>query len=202
MVLPDQTMPMDADGIKATIDEADKPTVFFASRSDAELLQPGQDSGVYLIAIADSPGNAINVDHGEWAGVSHHCFLDGEYDVEDITSLGSSFHSYFGDYFGIESADAIREAVDGLDGRARHIVVACDAGQSRSAAVAWWIAKAHGYVIHQDTPDANETVMAILERERTLCHAIRQAEVPSYEDLDWVGKAKAWLKTWFGPKKT
>ena len=82
-----------------------------------------------------------------------------------------------------------RLAATGLD-----IVVNCQAGRSRSAAVAKYISERHGYDLKQETPDANQTVLRLLRRDSLLCSTYRDVTSAGSSDQKADGAVRALLK--------
>lgn len=150
--------------------------VTFLPRSEVEALIPPR--GYHLISISDGEEDEANIDESKWSSVSRHHFIDAGYDEETIAMFGSDFTSRFADYCLEGSADVLRARVLEIVQRREPVVVNCQAGRSRSAAVAKFISDHHGYELLQPTPDANMCVYRMLARDAALIQAYRAATTP------------------------
>ncbi|MCS8012195.1 hypothetical protein N0430_19095 [Pseudomonas aeruginosa] len=152
------------------------PSCTFLSRSEAEAYSPGPDS--HLISISDGPEDQAHIDEACWKSVSYHHFIDAGFDEEVIEIYGPDFEQHYADYLLSSKADVLRVRIQEIAALGEFIVVNCHAGRSRSAAVALYISKHHGYQLHKATPDANQCVYRMLANDVRLMAAYRAASTP------------------------
>ena len=138
-------------------------TVRFMGRRDVETHCP--ISPTHLVSISDGEDDQAQIVRSRWASISFEYFVDGEYDETQMLMFGEKFPVSFQDYLLPPQAESIRSLVDRLASTGLDIVVNCQAGRSRSAAVARYISDLHGYDLKQETPDANQTVLRLLRRD-------------------------------------
>jgi len=154
----------------------------FLSRRDAEELVP--PLGYHLVSISDDRIDQAKIDESRWASVSYHHFVDAGFDEDVIEFYGQEFEANYVDYLLAGKADTLRARLDGLANTSRSVVVNCQAGRSRSAAVAMYLQKHHGYQVDQPMPDANLCVYRMLAKDASLMNAY-EASLPS-PDLNCV----------------
>ena len=152
-------------------------TVRFMGRRDVETHCP--ISPTHLVSISDGEDDQAQIVRSRWASISFEYFVDGEYDETQMLMFGEKFPVSFQDYLLPPQAESIRSLVDRLASTGLDIVVNCQAGRSRSAAVARYISDLHGYDLKQETPDANQTVLRLLRRDLLLCSTYREVTSPS-----------------------
>lgn len=170
--------------------------VMFLGREDAEALSPS--SAAHLLSISDSEEDQAQIDESRWASVSYHHFLDQGYDEELVDACGADFEAVYKSCFLPDDARAMRERIFALvEAGASLIVVNCQAGRSRSAAVARYIHERHNYELDQSAPDANLTVYRLLSQDPSLMLSCRMA----IELSDQPPNRQSWLAKlvrWFG----
>lgn len=154
------------------------PAVCFVSRHCAENMVPPVDS--HLISISDGPHDEAAIDQSRWASARHYYFVDGEYDTWRIETFGPSFHRCFGSYIKPEQASGLRMRIDEVAHTASNLVVNCQAGRSRSATVATWIAEHYGFVLDQRAHEANQTVLRLLREDCALIDALEAIRPAGY----------------------
>ncbi|MDI2145020.1 hypothetical protein KBJ94_23505 [Pseudomonas sp. ITA] len=147
------------------------PTVQFMSRIDAQRYRPAGQ--VHLLSISDGEDDQALVEASHWQSVEFHYFVDGDFDEEKMAMFGTKFEHLFRDYFLMPQADRLRESIGRLTATGLDIVVNCQAGRSRSAAVSQFISETYGYSLIQETPEANQTVLRMLRRDSDLLAAYR-----------------------------
>ncbi|EPS4557542.1 TPA: dual specificity protein phosphatase family protein [Pseudomonas aeruginosa] len=152
------------------------PSCTFLSRSDAEAYSQGPDW--HLISISDGLEDQARIDEARWKSVSYHHFIDAGFDEEVIEIYGPDFERNYVDYLLSGKADVLRERIREITDRGENIAVNCQAGRSRSAAVALYISKHYGYQLHKPTPDANQCVYRMLANDVHLMAAYRAASTP------------------------
>lgn len=145
----------------------------FLPRHGAEDFHPEPNS--HLISISDGPEDQALIDEARWKSVSYHYFVDAGFDEEVIEIYGPDFELHYRDYILASKADALRDRIRQLASQGDFIVVNCQAGRSRSAAVARYISEHHGYQLEKPTPDANLCVYRMLARDERLLSAYRAA---------------------------
>jgi len=168
------------------------PTVRFMGRRDVETHCPMAPT--HLVSISDGEDDQAQIVQSRWASVAFEYFVDGEYDETRMLMFGAKFPVSFQDYLLPPQADSVRSLVDRLASTGLDIVVNCQAGRSRSAAVARYISERHGYDLKQETPDANQTVLRLLRRDSSLCSTYRDVTSPSSSDQKADGVVRALLK--------
>ncbi|MNL48340.1 hypothetical protein D3C87_1711910 [compost metagenome] len=124
--------------------------------------------------------------------------MDGDFDEEKIAMFGHKFEHFFRDYFLIPQADRLRESISRLASTGLDIVVNCQAGRSRSAAVSQFIFETYRYSLSQETPDANQTVLRMLRRDSALLVAYRDTLSPVTPKIDLKPDAMKRLLRLFG----
>lgn len=152
------------------------PSCTFLSRSEVEAYTPGPDC--HLISISDGPEDQACIDEARWKTVSYHHFIDAGFDEEVIEIYGPDFERHYVDYLLSSKADVLRNRIREMATQGEFIAVNCRAGRSRSAAVALYISKHHGYQLHKPTPDANQCVYRMLANDLHLMAAYRAAITP------------------------
>ncbi len=167
-------------------------TVRFMGRRDVETHCP--ISPTHLVSISDGEDDQAQIVRSRWASISFEYFVDGEYDETQMLMFGEKFPVSFQDYLLPPQAESIRSLVDRLASTGLDIVVNCQAGRSRSAAVARYISDLHGYDLKQETPDANQTVLRLLRRDLLLCSTYREVTSPSPNEQKADGGVRAFLK--------
>lgn len=131
-----------------------------------------------MISISDGPDDQAEIDEGRWASVSYHYFIDAGFDEETIALFGGDggdFELRFRDYFLEDRAEEMRRRIAAIVELKQDIVVNCQAGRSRSAAVAKFISSHYGYQLEKPTPDANLCVYRMLAKDGVLIRAYRNA---------------------------
>ncbi|WP_329046158.1 hypothetical protein [Pseudomonas aeruginosa] len=156
------------------------PNCTFISRAEAEEHWPVQYS--HLISISDDAEDQAVIDETRWKSVSYHHFVDAGFDEVVIEVYGCDFERNYADYFIQSKADDLRERIRTIASVGDPIVVNCQAGRSRSAAVARYIAEHHGYQLDKPTPDANLCVYRMLARDVSLLAVYQAAKAPLQRD--------------------
>ncbi|HFK2003004.1 TPA: hypothetical protein ACGW3W_002301 [Pseudomonas aeruginosa] len=156
------------------------PSCTFISRAEAEAYWP--DHHCHLISISDAPDDQAAIDETRWKSVSYHHFVDAGFDEEVIEIYGCDFERNYADYFIHSKADELRERIRTITSVGDSIVVNCQAGRSRSAAVAKYLAEHHGYQLDKPTPDANLCVYRMLARDVSLLAVYQAAKAPLQRD--------------------
>ena len=167
-------------------------TVRFMGRRDVETHCP--ISPTHLVPISDGEDDQAQIVQSRWASISFEYFVDGEYDETQMLMFGEKFPVSFQDYLLPPQAESLRSLVDRLASTGLDIVVNCQAGRSRSAAVARYISDLHGYDLKQETPDANQTVLRLLRRDSLLCSTYRDVTSAGSSDNKADGAVRALLK--------
>jgi hypothetical protein len=145
----------------------------FMSRYDLEHFNP--PANAVLISISDNEDDKAQVNKALWSDVSFHTFIDAGYDEETI-SYGLDYDRVFSDYITPEKANALRADIERmLSTKPALFVINCQAGRSRSAAVAKYLHERYSAEISQDTPDANQTVLRLLRSDPRLLASIQAA---------------------------
>jgi hypothetical protein len=158
------------------------PTVQFMSRSDVQRFKPSAPA--HLLSISDGEDDQAVVDGGRWQTVEYHHFVDGDFDEEKMALFGAKFEHFFRDYFLSAKADRLRDSIGRLAATGADIVVNCQAGRSRSAAVSRFISESYGYLLSQDTPESNQTVLRMLRRDSSLLAAYRDTLTPATANIE------------------
>ena len=153
------------------------PKCSFMSRSDVLSYQP--EGLAHLISISDDHDDQVQLDERRWASVSYHFFVDAGFDEEIIDLNGDQFEVHYADYFLARKASALRDRLQGLISAGHDIVINCQAGRSRSAAVAMYLNRVHGYELDKPTPDANLCVYRMLAQDPSLLAAYSRATSPA-----------------------
>lgn len=152
----------------------------FMGRRAAEELVPEPNTA--MISISDAPDwGKARLEEDAFTKVLRVHFVDSTYSESTIENFGPSFAVKFASFFDRERSERIREFVhdcvaQGVDG----IYVHCDAGRSRSAAVAQWIGEAYGFHVEGDTSRANELVLSLL-RDPSIFDACKAAHSIAHE---------------------
>lgn len=134
-------------------------SVRYLSERDAQALAP---DGMALFSITE-PGREASLQPG-WRHVFRHQFIDAEYDVTALSFAGIDWWVASG-AISPPQAVAIRKQIELLAESPTpwDVICHCHAGQSRSAAIAHYIADVHGAQLLQErSPKANKTVLALL----------------------------------------
>ncbi|MGI0646895.1 hypothetical protein ACRCPS_17920 [Pseudomonas aeruginosa] len=148
--------------------------VTFMSRLDLEDFTP--PPGAMLIVLSDDLGDKPRIDPTQWAMITQHAFVDGGYDEETIAQFGSDYDRVYADYITPEKAEELRRVIMAMaNARPPLIVASCQAGRSRSAAVAQYIKDHYGAALEKETPEANQTVLRLLRVDFALNNAIAEA---------------------------
>lgn len=167
-------------------------TVRFMGRRDVETHCP--ISPTHLVSISDGDDDQAQIVQSRWASISFEYFVDGEYDETQMLMFGEKFPVSFQDYLLPPQAESLRSLVDRLASTRLDIVVNCQAGRSRSAAVARYISELHGYDLKQETPEANQTVLRLLRHDSLLYSTYRDVTSPSPNEQKAGGGVRAFLK--------
>lgn len=142
------------------------PTCTFMSRSDVLSYLPVGTA--HLVSISDDHDDQARIDERRWQSVSYHHFVDAGFDEEIIGLNGDQFEVHYADYFLASKADMLRVRLQELVSAGQDIVINCQAGRSRSAAVAMYLNRVHGYQLDKPTPDANLCVYRMLAQDPSL----------------------------------
>jgi predicted protein tyrosine phosphatase len=153
--------------------ERSMPHCIFMPRREVERLVP--ESGTHLISISDDADDQASIDESLWSSVSYHHFVDAGFDEEIINLYGPEFELHYADYFLATKAETLRQRLKELADQRKNIVINCQAGRSRSAAVAMYLAHHHGYKLNKPTPDANLCVYRMLVQDASLLEAYNRA---------------------------
>lgn len=169
------------------------PACDFLPRTAAEALTP--PPGYHLVSISDDIDDQARIDESRWESVSYHHFVDAGFDEEVLQIYGTDFEQHYADYLLAHKADQLRARLSALVGERANIVINCQAGRSRSAAVAMYLHKHHGYLLQKPTPDANLCVYRMLAMDPQLIAAYQTAVTPSTSDrpLGLIARLKAIL---------
>lgn len=135
-------------------------SVCYLPEDKARVFEPGV--GHVLISITE-PGRAATVRPG-WRKIIRARFVDTEYDERSLAFAGIDWWISSGAISPIQAC-ALRAEISALAALPDQVdlVIHCHAGQSRSAAVAQYIADAYGAALMQGrSPKANKTVLALL----------------------------------------
>jgi len=135
-------------------------SVHYLSEEKAREFKPGPDH--VLISITE-PGRAARLRSG-WRRIIRVAFVDTEYDERSLAFAGIDWWISSG-AISPAQADALRADIGALAAISEQLdlVVHCHAGQSRSAAVAHFVADVYGAALPQGrSPKANKTVLALL----------------------------------------
>lgn len=174
------------------------PKCTFMSRSDVASFKP--KGLAHLISISDDHDDQVQLDEHRWASVSYHFFVDAGFDEEIIDLNGDQFEIHYSDYFLAPKARALRDRLQGLISAGHDIVINCQAGRSRSAAVAMYLNRVHGYRLDKATPDANLCVYRMLAEDPSLLAAYSKATSPAEPGERGSLARRSWkaVKHWFG----
>ena len=134
-------------------------TVTFMNAMAASDLTP--DPSNAMISISDAPGwGDPGLPQSRFDRLLRIYFVDGHYSGETICDMGRNFKNIYSAYFDRQRAYQIREFLDECDGLGiQNLYVHCTAGRSRSAAVALWASRHHGYALKGDPKHANDMVL-------------------------------------------
>lgn len=149
------------------------PECDFLPRTEAEALTP--PPGYHLVSISDDIDDQARIDESRWESVSYHHFVDAGFDEEVLAIYGSDFEKHYVDYFLWAKAEDLRSRLSALAGARANLIINCHAGRSRSAAVAMYMQRHHGYLLRRPTPDANLCVYRMLAMDRELMTAYQTA---------------------------
>ena len=169
------------------------PACDFLPRTAAEALTP--PPGYHLVSISDDIDDQARIDESRWESVSYHHFVDAGFDEEVLQIYGTDFEQHYADYLLAHKADQLRARLSALVGERANIVINCQAGRSRSAAVAMYLHRHHGYRLQKPTPDANLCVYRMLAMDPQLIAAYQTGVTPSTSDrpLGLIARLKAIL---------
>lgn len=134
-------------------------SVRYVSEHQAQGLEP---EGRALFSITE-PGRQACLRPG-WKAIYRHQFIDTEYDAHALRFAGIDWWIASG-AISPPQAMTMRRQIDALaaSSTAWDVICHCHAGQSRSAAIAHYIADVHGAKLLQGrSPRANKTVLALL----------------------------------------
>lgn len=143
-----------------------KHTVAYMARDEVLAFDP--PASAHLLSISNDESDQAPIDEARWASVSYHHFVDGGYTVELMRDLGDAFLGSFDNHIMPAQAATIRSRVQRIVSHGEPIVVNCEEGRSRSAAVALWISNTFDYALDQDAANANETVLAMLNEDEAM----------------------------------
>jgi len=135
-------------------------SVRYLPEDKARDFEPGP--GHVLISITE-PGRAATLRPG-WRKIIRARFVDTEYDERSLAFAGIDWWISSGAISPIQAC-ALRADISALAAVSDQLdmVVHCHAGQSRSAAVAHFVADVYGAALPQGrSPKANKTVLALL----------------------------------------
>ena len=135
-------------------------SVCYLPEDKSRVFEPG--AGHVLISITE-PGRAATVRPG-WRKIIRAGFVDTEYDQRSLAFAGIDWWISSG-AISPTQACALRADIRALAAASDEfdLVVHCHAGQSRSAAVAHYVADVYGAALMQGrSPKANKTVLALL----------------------------------------
>ncbi len=168
--------------------------VVYMSRQDVEKFYPPH--GAVLISISDDPQYQAHLKDTTWARVFFHHFLDGGYDEQLVAYSGHRFRDIYQSYLMPEGAAKLRHQIGMVVDKTELIVVNCEYGRSRSAAVAKYISETHDFQLGQDASEANETVYKLLNNDRALMQAIRESDklARKRNNPSLIQKMAVWLK--------
>ncbi|EGQ7973607.1 hypothetical protein I7Z51_002531 [Vibrio parahaemolyticus] len=165
--------------------------ISFMPVRDARKLVP--DNSKALISIHDDGHDADTLVPKEgWGYYDHIGFDDAAYDEELISQYGADFWDYFGGcarnvhalkillmFKRIEESPYITE-----------IIVHCDAGRSRSAAVAKFYAEKNNLELEGDTTYANSLIYTLLKNPNHYEEALEKYVTNAPKGLQTVDKTK------------
>lgn len=145
--------------------------VTFLSKREVSAVTPSPD--IAVISIADLVLYKTNFNEG-WHSVQHSYFVDDDYTQELLDASGAEAYEA---YFNKDRSEVLRKHIQFLKQvGVKKIIVHCDAGKSRSAAVAIYISESlgidlykNGEHIGRDDPlldDHNVMVLGLLENPR------------------------------------
>jgi len=174
------------------------PWCTFMSRSDAQEYKP--DGPAHLISISDGLDDQAAIVEGRWKSVTYHHFVDAGFDEETIALYGDQFELRYADYLLADKATILRVCLLALVSTKENIVIHCQAGRSRSAAVALYLKEHHGYRLEKPAPDANICVYRMLVQDEDLlsAYAIATQPVDAPEALSRFGFSLKGLARWIG----
>lgn len=135
-------------------------SVCYLPEDKARVFEPG--AGHVLISITE-PGRTAKVRPG-WRKIIRADFIDTEYDERSLAFAGIDWWISSG-AISPTQACTLRADISALAALSDHVdlIIHCHAGQSRSAAVAHYVADVYGAAIMQGrSPKANKTVLALL----------------------------------------
>ncbi|WP_125825551.1 MULTISPECIES: hypothetical protein [unclassified Pseudoalteromonas] len=130
---------------------------------EARLLQPCPNTA--LIAVRDS-GTELDreVATGEWGYFNKIAFDDAAYSVEQIKDHGREFWNYFDGCARKVHALRILLMIKEIHqiNEIQNIIIFCDSGLSRSAAIGKYYSETYGVELHSDTSKANTLLYRLL----------------------------------------
>lgn len=139
-------------------------TVAFMPIRDARKLTPSPDTALISIHDAGEPAST-DVHNTGWGYYNHIGFDDAAYSLEQIEDHGKEFWDYFDGCARKVHALRIKLMFKEIHNNReiRHIIVHCDAGRSRSAAVAKYYSEEHNLELEGDTSYANSLIYRLLQ---------------------------------------
>lgn len=151
-------------------------TVTFMNAMAASDLTP--DPSNAMISISDAPGwGDPGLPQSRFDRLLRIYFVDGHYSGETICDMGRNFKNIYSAYFDRQRAYQIREFLDECDVLGiQNLYVHCTAGRSRSAAVALWASRHHGYALKGDPKHANDMVLDLLSDPHKFDHLLIEAD--------------------------
>lgn len=148
---------------------------------------PAHDTAVISIHDSDSP-IAAGIPTLGWGLFEDVGFDDAAYNIEQMKTYGSEFWTYFdgcaSKVHALKILVAFKRINESHD--IEHIIVQCDAGVSRSAAVAKFYAEKYNLELEGDTTRANSLVTQLLQNPSFFDDAL-----DTYVNTDKNGKPKA-----------
>ncbi len=135
-------------------------SIYFYSEEQACALVP--TAGHAMISITE-PGRLANLARG-WGRLLRIQFIDGTYDEEMIRANWNMRRLHFNGCVRQSHVTAIHTFLDEADHdhTITSLLVHCQAGQSRSAAIARYAAERYGVNLAQDSSRYNQTVYELL----------------------------------------
>lgn len=149
--------------------------VVFMGKDAASKLVPDENSA--MISISDARGwGGASLEPDRFRHFMRSYFVDGTFSRATIEEFGPRFATQFDAYFGKAKALEIHAFMANCEDMSIETVyVHCDAGRSRSAAVAQWIHDVYGHKLEGDTSQANELVLLLLKSPGAFDNAIQEA---------------------------
>lgn len=170
--------------------------VIFMGREAAERFTPEKPAALISITDPDRPPAAL--DESRWEMVRRLAFNGGQYDEGTIRTFGKDFPAIFGQYITPDQADQISDFIEEvIESGLELLVVHCEAGMARSAAVAQHAHDLYGFALNKETNGANETVLRLLANPGGYRRLIRRC-VPTEQPEQKTGVVNT-LKSWLSP---